>query len=57
MIPEAAMDIEEERLRRANAALEAWVRDLLTENRQLRERLAQVEPHEGPSFEAESAAA
>lgn len=51
------MDIEEERLRRANAALEAWVRDLLTENRQLRERLAQVEPHEGPSFEAESAAA
>ena len=39
-----------EKLRRANAALEAWVRDLLEENRQLRQRLA-----EGHTGQAEPA--
>jgi len=34
------MEPELERLRRANAELQAWVRDLLTENRTLRARLA-----------------
>lgn len=34
------MEPELEKLRRANAELQAWVRDLLTENRTLRARLA-----------------
>jgi hypothetical protein len=33
------MEPEFERMQRANAALEAWVRDLLSENRELRRRL------------------
>jgi hypothetical protein len=33
------MDTEIEKLTRTNAALEAWVRDLLEENRLLRERV------------------
>ena len=35
------MDPELDKLRRANLALEAWVRDLLQENRLLRDRLAE----------------
>jgi hypothetical protein len=34
------MESELEKLRRANAELQAWVRDLLVENRTLRQRLA-----------------
>jgi hypothetical protein len=34
------MESELEKLRRANAELQAWVRDLLVENRTLRDRLA-----------------
>lgn len=36
------MEPEFERLKRANAALEAWVHDLLSENQELRRRLAVV---------------
>ncbi len=37
------MEPEPETLRRANAELQAWVRDLLEENRSLRQRLAEAE--------------
>lgn len=34
------MEFEFDRMQRANAALEAWIRDLLSENKELRRRLA-----------------
>ena len=51
------MQGDEQRLRNANAALEAWVRDLLMENRVLRERLARFEFHDEDVREREPAAA
>jgi len=38
------METELEKLRRANAELQAWVRDLLVENRTLRARVVDEEP-------------
>jgi hypothetical protein len=50
------MESELDRLRRANAELQAWVRDLLEENRHLRRRAAD-RPEPDPSRTAAKAQA
>lgn len=47
--PEWKMESELDMLRRANAELQAWVRDLLEENRYLRNHLAERREPEAPA--------